>query len=61
MFASFIFTRANDSSFEVQEELLKLVSLWDSTKGKDGINAVKSVVSMRVLTSAVVTVGTSSM
>ena len=40
-----IFTRAIDSSFEVHEELLNLVSLHDTTEGKDSFNAVNSVIS----------------
>lgn len=40
-----IFTRAIDSSFEVHEELLKLLSLHDTTKGVVFFNAVNSVVS----------------
>ena len=40
-----IYARANDSSFEAHKELLKSVSLHDTTKGKDVFNAVKSVVS----------------
>lgn len=47
-----IYTRAIDSSFEVHEELLELVSLHDTTKGEDVFNAVKSALSEhRVLTS----------
>uniref|UniRef100_A0A8C4FDD0 General transcription factor II-I repeat domain-containing protein 2 n=1 Tax=Dicentrarchus labrax TaxID=13489 RepID=A0A8C4FDD0_DICLA len=37
-----IFTRAIARSFEVHEELLKLVSLHDTTNGKGVLNAVKS-------------------
>ena len=40
-----IYTRAVNSSFEVHEELLKLVSLHDTTKGQDIFNAVECVVS----------------
>ena len=40
-----IFTRTIDSSYEVHEELLKLVSLHDTTKGTDIFNAVNSVAS----------------
>ena len=40
-----IFIRTIDSSFEVHEELLKLVSLHDTTKGTDIFNAVNSVAS----------------
>ena len=40
-----IFTRTIDSTFEVHEELLKLVSLHDTTKGTDIFNAVNSVAS----------------
>uniref|UniRef100_A0A3Q3FDJ6 SPIN-DOC-like zinc-finger domain-containing protein n=1 Tax=Labrus bergylta TaxID=56723 RepID=A0A3Q3FDJ6_9LABR len=40
-----IYARAIDSSFEVHEELLKLVALHDTTKGRDIFNAVQSVVS----------------
>lgn len=38
-----IFTRTVDSSFEVHEELLKMVSLHDTTKGTDISNAVNNV------------------
>ena len=38
-----IFTRTIDSSFEVHEELLKMLSLHDTTKGTDIFNAVDSV------------------
>ena len=40
-----VYTQAVNSSFEVHEELLKLVSLHDTTKGQDIFNAVESVVS----------------
>ena len=40
-----IFNRAIDSSFEVHKELLKLVSLHDTIKGKDIFNTVNSVIS----------------
>ncbi|KAK7134501.1 hypothetical protein R3I93_017809 [Phoxinus phoxinus] len=39
-----IFTRTIDSSFVVHEELLKLVSLHNTTKGTDIFNAVNSAV-----------------
>ena len=39
-----IFTRTIDSSFEVHEELLKLVSLHNTTKGTDIFDAVNTVV-----------------
>lgn len=39
-----IFTRTIDSSFVVHEELFKLVSLHNITKGTDIFNAVNSVV-----------------
>uniref|UniRef100_A0A3P8TK50 HAT C-terminal dimerisation domain-containing protein n=1 Tax=Amphiprion percula TaxID=161767 RepID=A0A3P8TK50_AMPPE len=39
-----IFTRTIDSSSEVHEELLKLVSLHETTKGTDIFKAVKTVV-----------------
>uniref|UniRef100_G3NDL4 SPIN-DOC-like zinc-finger domain-containing protein n=1 Tax=Gasterosteus aculeatus TaxID=69293 RepID=G3NDL4_GASAC len=38
-----IFTRTVDRSVEVHEELLKMVSLHDTTKGTDIFNAVSSV------------------
>ncbi len=59
-----IYTRAIDSSSEVHVELLKLVSLHDTTKGKDIFNAVESVVSEHEgfdKLSAVVTDGAPSM
>ncbi|KAM6965926.1 general transcription factor II-I repeat domain-containing protein 2A-like [Tautogolabrus adspersus] len=40
-----IYARAIDSSFEVHKELLKLVALHDTTKGRDIFNTVQSVVS----------------
>uniref|UniRef100_A0A3Q3JPD4 SPIN-DOC-like zinc-finger domain-containing protein n=1 Tax=Monopterus albus TaxID=43700 RepID=A0A3Q3JPD4_MONAL len=40
-----IFTRTVDSSFKVHEELLKLVSLHDTTRGTDIFNAVNNVAS----------------
>lgn len=39
-----IFTRTIDSTFEVHEELLKLVALHDTTKGTDIFNAVSGTV-----------------
>lgn len=39
-----IFARNVNSSFEVDEELLKMVSLHDTTKGMDIFNGVHSVV-----------------
>lgn len=39
-----IFTRTIDSTFEVHEELLKLVALHDTTKGTDIFNAVNGTV-----------------
>lgn len=59
-----IFTRAIDSSFEVHEELLRLVSLHDTTKGTDIFNTLNSVVSEYWgydKLSAVVTDGTPAM
>uniref|UniRef100_A0A3B4Z810 DUF4371 domain-containing protein n=1 Tax=Stegastes partitus TaxID=144197 RepID=A0A3B4Z810_9TELE len=59
-----IFTRTIDSSFEVHEELLKLVSLHDTTKGTDIFNAVKTVVNEHggfSKLSAIVTNGAPSM
>lgn len=38
-----IFTQTVDNSFEVHEELLKMVSLHDTTKGTDIFNTVNSV------------------
>lgn len=40
-----IFTRTIDCTFEVHEELLKLVSLHDTTRGTDIFNAVNNVAS----------------
>ena len=40
-----IFTRAIDSSFEVHKELLKLMSLHDTSNGKDVFVTVNSVIS----------------
>ncbi len=40
-----VFTKAIDNSLEVHKELLKLVSLHNTTKGRDIFNAVNSVVS----------------
>ena len=59
-----IYTLAINNSFEVHEELLKLVSLHDTTKGQDIFNAVESVVSEHGgfdKLSAVVTDGAPSM
>lgn len=53
MLASFSFTQEPLTvKFEVHKELLKLVSLHDTTKGKDVFNAIKSVVSIGPLTSS---------
>uniref|UniRef100_A0A3P8SYK1 HAT C-terminal dimerisation domain-containing protein n=1 Tax=Amphiprion percula TaxID=161767 RepID=A0A3P8SYK1_AMPPE len=59
-----IFTRTIDSSFEVHKELLKLVSLHETTKGMDIFSAVKMVVNEHVgfgKLSAAVTDGAPSM